>query len=130
MLDVAQVSNILDYFVQSSLLLYGRRVDLDLEDAHREVCPPVCRVQVVFGVIRHVQVRPESMNIFWNKRRSREKKSAVLLDIVQITSLPLYYKTTNIMMMTYLPIEKPDDTKHKNKYKERGGESGTAKRIT
>ena len=40
------------------------------------------------------------------------------------------YKTTNEMMMTYLPIEKPDDTEHKNKYKEGGGESGTAKRIT
>ena len=37
---------------------------------------------------------------------------------------------TNIMVMTYLPIEKPDDTEHKNKYKEGGGESGTAKRIT
>ena len=73
MLDVAQVSNIPDYFVQSTLLLYGRRVDLDLEDAHREVCPPVCWVQVVLGVIRHVQVRPVSMNIFWNKGRSREK---------------------------------------------------------
>ena len=59
MLDVAQGSNILDYFVQSSLLLYGGRVDLDLEDAHREVCPPVCRVQVVLGVIGHVQVCPE-----------------------------------------------------------------------
>ena len=34
------------------------------------------------------------------------------------------------MMMTYLPIEKSDDTEHKNKYKEGGGESGTAKRIT
>ena len=33
-------------------------------------------------------------------------------------------------MMTYLPIEKPDDTEHQNKYKEGGGESGTAKRIT
>ena len=33
-------------------------------------------------------------------------------------------------MMTYIPIEKPDDTEHKNKYKEGGGESGTAKRIT
>ena len=59
MLDVAQVSNIPDYFVQSTLLLYGRRVDLDLEDAHREVCPPVCRVQVVLSIIRHIQVRPE-----------------------------------------------------------------------
>ena len=78
MLDVAQVSNIIDYFVQSSLLLYGRRVDLDLEDAHREVCPPVCRVQVVLSVIRHVQVRPESINILWNKGRSHEKK---LLDL-------------------------------------------------
>ena len=59
MLDVAQVSNIPDDFAQSTLLLYGRRVDLDLEDAHREVCPPVCRVQVVLSIIRHVQVRPE-----------------------------------------------------------------------
>ena len=39
--------------------LNGRRVDLDLEDAHREVCPPVCRVQVVLSIIRHIQVRPE-----------------------------------------------------------------------
>ena len=33
-------------------------------------------------------------------------------------------------MLTYLPIEKPDDTEHKNKYKGGGGESGTAKGIT
>ena len=37
---------------------------------------------------------------------------------------------TNVMMMAYLPIEKPDDTEHQNKYKEGGGESGTAKRST
>ena len=86
MLDVAQVSNIIDYFGQSSLLLYGRRVDLDLEDAHREVCPPVCRVQVVLSIIRHVQVRPESMNILWNKRnvclfplvRQKEKLKVIM----------------------------------------------------
>ena len=105
----------------STFSLNGRRVDLDLEDAHREVCPPVCWVQVVLGVIRHVQVRPESMNILWNKGRSHEKKLLFVWILSKLlTSISTYkyrHKTTNIKMMTCSPIKIPDEKQHKSKYK-------------